>query len=1129
MSDASNTVQAALSGIASAIEPLERDFAPDQAAYTLAQIGLGLTPAQVGTISAPLAAAIGDVHDMVQAAAALTAAIDADDNGAILSSTVALVTKLAGAIQSIDAVVTAVHGLGLAIPQAEIDAIPTRVLNLLLADALSLVRSADEILAFLGVLERAPQNVGSADPLRPPYSLVSFHFDRIADWLQSPATALQQLYGWNDPSFDGVALLQSLASLLTSFGFPAIYDGDTAPPSLDLSLLQVRPKLDVSPKGLAIGVLSDIPAHTWTFGSNDWQVKLQTAFQLPSLTELVLQPTGITLTPPSSAGTFEGKVALQAIADRSAAATPYVLIGEPGGSVLSIAKLELDLGADFKWNGSHAAADFSIGGAVAGGKLHVSFSEADGFIGQLMSGVNLDSDFDFSFGWSSDHGLYFIGASSLEIQLPTHIDLGPVTISGITFSVGIAGAKFPTSIATDIAASLGPLQATVQQIGVEVDFSLKNDRSGNAGPVDVHVGFKPPRGAGLSIDTGIVTGGGFLLFDPDKGEYAGVAELSIAEIVTVKAIALITTKMPDGSDGFSLLLIITTDFPPIQLGFGFTLNAVGGLLGLNRSVLLDVLRDGVRTGVVDSIMFPENVIANAPRIISDLKSVFPPQQGVFLIGPMAKFGWGTPSLITLSLGVIVEIPPGNIAILGVLKIALPDADLALIQVQVNFIGILDFDEKLLSFDASLYDSHVLFMTLQGDMAVRLGWGDNPAFVISIGGFHPAFKPPTNLQLPATMNRLKISILDYDWAKISVDCYFAVTSNTVQFGAHLHLFFGVDDANISGELGLDVLFQFSPFHFVALITGSLAISVFGADLLSISLRFQLEGTSPWRASGSGSISILFFSIDVSFDVTWGEQKNTSLPPVHVLPILLAELDKQANWSALPPASRNLLVTQRTLDPSLLVLHPFGTLTVAQRAMPLGLTLDKLGNQQPDDVRSIDITGAASQGVALPIAEADESFAIAQFEKLDDAAKLSRPSYQSMKAGVKVGTAEAAQTSKMTRRRIAYDVIIEDKQHTPAPVGRLKAVNGLFQAFLAGGAVGRSPLSQQQRAQLQPFADTIAVGAEAHTVANTLDNKAFDAQSSFASEAMAAQYLRTLQAARPELAGTLHVLPDYEVTA
>src|SRR6185436_18139749 len=111
-------------------------------------------------------------------------------------------------------------------------------------------------------------------------------------------------------------------------------------------------------------------------------------------------------------------------------------------------------------------------------------------------------------------------------------------------------------------------------------------------------------------------------------------------------------------------------------------------------------------------MFPTDVVANAPRIISDLKAVFPPEEGTFLVGPMAKFGWGTPTLISLSLGIILEIPPGNIAILGVLKVALPDEDTALIQIQVSFVGILDFEKKLLSFDASLFDSRVLFMTLE---------------------------------------------------------------------------------------------------------------------------------------------------------------------------------------------------------------------------------------------------------------------------------------------------------------------------------------------------------------------------------------------------------------------------------
>src|SRR6185436_3089306 len=117
---------------------------------------------------------------------------------------------------------------------------------------------------------------------------------------------------------------------------------------------------------------------------------------------------------------------------------------------------------------------------------------------------------------------------------------------------------------------------------------------------------------------------------------------------------LITTKMPDGSKGFSMLIIISAEFnPAFQLGYGFTLIGVGGLLGLNRTVLLQPLRDGVRTGAVNSIMFPQNVVQNAPRIISDLKAIFPPYEGKFLIGPMGKIGWGTPTLVSLSLGLII--------------------------------------------------------------------------------------------------------------------------------------------------------------------------------------------------------------------------------------------------------------------------------------------------------------------------------------------------------------------------------------------------------------------------------------------------------------------------------------------
>ena len=1124
MATPANTVQTILQQIAQAIEPLQRELEPGRARGFFLELGIPLTPAQETAIASPLAAAVGDVRDMVQLSGELTVAIDADNTGAIIAKSAGLIQKIVGVIQEITTLKNAIGGLGLALPPGTINAIPERLFNAVLVRALEAAQGVNELLLLLGILEQQHVNVGSVDPDNPPFALSTFRFNRIGTWFQSPATVLRDLYGWDDPTFTGVELLEKLSGLLTAVGGPVFFDPAAVPPTLDLVLATVTPKTDISPKGLLVALRSDFNTGTVRFGQDDWKIEIGLGFTLPFESSLVIQPTGITFNPPSPTGTYSGRVGVTFIADRTNAADGYILIGQPGGSRLEVRKFEVDLGAAFSWDGARAHGSFSAGGAVSGGKLHVSFAEADGFIGNLLGGVELDSEFDLGAGFSTDHGVYFTGASTLEIQLPLHINLGPVDISALTFGVGIQGQKFPTFIAADIKALLGPLQAVVEQIGVKVDFQLKDDRSGNAGPIDIAVGFKPPKGAGLSIDAGIVRGGGYLFFDPDRGEYGGVAELSIAEIVTVKAIGLITTKMPDGTPGFSLLIIISAEFTPIQLGFGFTLVGVGGLLGLNRTVVFDALRDGVRTGAVNNILFPTNIVANAPRIISDLRAIFPPQAATFLIGPMAKFGWGTPSLITLSLGIIVEIPPGNIAILGVLRVALPAPEAPLIQLQVAFVGILDFEQKMLSFDASLFDSRVLFLTLEGDMAVRLTWGNNAAFLLSVGGFHPAFQPPP-LNLP-TLRRVSISILDLSWARIRTETYFAVTSNTVQFGAHLDVFFGVDGCNVQGHLGYDVLFQFSPFYFIAQISGSLSLEVIGIDVLSVHLKFSLEGPTPWRAKGSGSVSLFFFDVDVDFDVTWGDPKDTSMPPIDVVPILLGEIDKRENWKALPPSSSNLLVSMRQLDPAMLVLHPFGALTVSQRSVPLDLTLDKVGSRKPQDATRLDITAASSGSAAYPLTVVNEQFAPAQFQTMSDAEKLSRPSYQHLKGGVTIGAAGGPKTSKMTRRTIDYAVTIIDKEPV-RPGLRLKAIAGLFHNFLAGAAVARSALSYQTKSQLAPNDGKITATTEGYTVAITRDNTAFNAQSTFTSEAMATDYMRRTVAANPTLTGSLQVLPNHEV--
>ena len=74
---------------------------------------------------------------------------------------------------------------------------------------------------------------------------------------------------------------------------------------------------------------------------------------------------------------------------------------------------------------------------------------------------------------------------------------------------------------------------------------------------------------------------------------------------------------------------------------------------------------------------------------------------------MAKLGWGTPSIITIEVGLLLDLPNPMFAIVGVLRAVLPAEDAPILRLQVNFIGVLDFDRGYLFFRADLYESRLL--------------------------------------------------------------------------------------------------------------------------------------------------------------------------------------------------------------------------------------------------------------------------------------------------------------------------------------------------------------------------------------------------------------------------------------
>ncbi|MFB7288714.1 DUF6603 domain-containing protein [Actinacidiphila glaucinigra] len=1123
--------------LGSALADLADEFGDDPLAV-LTDLGLQIPP---DLVSPALRSAIGScaasAQELPDLVGELVEAIEADAGAVELGAKSApLVTELVGVIRSFDTIAHEVGNINLgALPGALeqfVSELPKRLLDRVvvhyLIDNQPIVSG---VLTALGVLGTSVVNPGSTDLALPETTVRYVDFTRIGGFLSSPETALCSLFGWGTSTLNGALLIDLLYELLTFLGLPVASGIDPDLPErpfiefflaalIPTDSKVLPPGLDLIAKfGLADGIDLAVPVGGgFLFGFN--------------ATGAVAASTGIRLQPPANISVIppQGEVqgTLKAGLDKVPAPdhSAVILLGQAGATELSAKRIGIRLTTSFAWDvdAGRASGDVGIEGAIEGGELVISLDDADGFIGSVMAGFGLKARFDLGFGWRAGSGVYFTGSGGLDVQIPAHIQLGPIKIDNLTFRVGVETAGFPVGLMATIKAAFGPLQAVVENIGVEAVLGLPSGGEGNLGPVDLGFRFKPPNGVGLSLDVGVVKGGGYLFIDTDKGEYAGAMDLVIADFLAVAAIGLITTRNPDGSPGFSMLIVITAEFPGgIQLGFGFTLLGVGGLLGINRTMNLQALMEGVRTGTVESVMFPRDVVANAPRILSDLRAFFPAKQNTFLIGPMIKIGWGSPALISASVGLIIEIP-GNIAIVGVLKVALPTPDEPLVQLHVNFAGAIEFDRKRLYFFASLFDSRILFMTIAGEMGLLVSWGNQPEFVVSVGGFHPSFDPPP-LPFPSPQ-RITVSILDEAWGRIRITNYFAVTSNTAQFGAAAELYFGFSGISIEGHLGFDALFRFSPFYFAVEISASVSLKAFGVGVFSIHLHFALEGTSPWRARGQGSISFFFFDVSVDFDETWGEPKHTELDPVDVLPMLRTELEKTESWRAFPPPGANLLVSLRSLTDSgsaALVLHPVGVLEVRQRAVPLDIGIAKVGSNRARDATRFTL---AVQGTALRAGnDVTEPFAMAQFLELDDAAKLSRPSFERQRAGIElVPTGAGAQSARMARRVVRFEEVIIDDQFRRRQRRFQPIAGGLFAHFIAGASVADSPVSAARAQLLDPHHDAVAVAVVGFVVASTVDNLATTPV--FDSEAAARQWLDEVVAGDPNRAGTVHVIPAYE---
>jgi hypothetical protein len=248
----------------------------------------------------------------------------------------------------------------------------------------------------------------------------------------------------------------------------------------------------------------------------------------------------------------------------------------------------------------------------------------------------------------------------------------------------------------------------------------------------------------------------------------------------------------------------------------------------------------------------------------------------------------------------------------------------------------------------------------------------------------------------------------------------------------------------------------------------SISAAGQTFASVHLTGALAGPAPWHAKGSASISVLFFSIGVSFDRTWG-----SPPPPTLLPVdpwtgaLQPALADPARWHGQLTTGVHPPVTfAPNPGDGVIYLDPAGDVVLDQKAVPLNQPIERFADSTlPAPVR-FDVAAVSLNGMAVGASTwtvVTNEFAPAQFTEMSDDEKLSAESFVALASGIAI--AAGATTGTSVPAALTYDLIILDSTRA---AGSRVPFQGTLSMQMAGASTGPSARAPWRSAGLRAFA-------------------------------------------------------------
>jgi hypothetical protein len=203
----------------------------------------------------------------------------------------------------------------------------------------------------------------------------------------------------------------------------------------------------------------------------------------------------------------------------------------------------------------------------------------------------------------------------------------------------------------------------------------------------------------------------------------------------------------------------------------------------------------------------------------------------------------------------------------------------LIYIEVGMSAEMNFKDGYLLIMASLSPSSHLWVPqchLTGGAAVQYWFGDNPHsgdFVVTIGGYHPAYTPPSWYPVP---KRLGLSFVVGDNIGIRGEAYFAVTPKCAMAGISFHMWMSIGPVGAHLDASADFFVQYKPLFFMGDVSVSIGVT-FDMDFLFIHIHIEVDigaRLSIWGPNFGGIAHVDFWMW--GFDIRFGADKPDPVP-------------------------------------------------------------------------------------------------------------------------------------------------------------------------------------------------------------------------------------------------------------